>query len=230
MNVRKFSPDVDQNIRDLIGAMFNDQTEPKKYCDAMRELGKLLGKLIADRLPSDTSKHACVACTVEDADYLAQGFIESLESARPNLTVSFACFWNQPSIDPYEMEEFDVSRVIKSYKEPTDKDCFLIVLKSVISGGCVVATNIMNLITTLEPERIFVVAPMMMSNSPKRLREHFGTRLVRRFEYVTFATDTERQPGMSVYQHYGWHDADEKNESVPNLVETRRRRFASTGT
>jgi hypothetical protein len=41
----------------------------------------------------------------------------------------------------------------------------LIVVKSIISGACVVKTNLKNLIQDIEPQSISIVAPVMYSNS-----------------------------------------------------------------
>jgi len=224
MNIRSFTANADNRSRELIAAIFNPKTSTDAYRKAMYQLGQRLGLVLASKIPQGKNNECCVACTVEDADYLAAGFIEALEQSRQDLAIHLACFWNEPSFDAHDMKEFDVSRIIKTYKEPTGDKSYLIVLKSIISGGCVVATNITHLIGTMNPEKIYIVAPLMLSDSPKRLRKHFG-QLVRRFDYINLATDSERARGVNVYQSYGWQDADDKNVAVPKIVELRRERL-----
>ncbi len=224
MNSRTFTADANEHTRELIEVLTNEATDPTSYRKVMHELGLALSAVLAKALATGASpKEVCLACTVEDADYLARGLLEGLEQHRPELEIRFSCFWNKPSIDPYEFDDLDIAPIIKSYKEPAKKECALVIVKSIISGGCVVATNITNLISDLEPTQIIIAAPIMLVESADHLQRHFGPELARRFEYIKFAIDTERGSGPSVYKRYGWTDASDKNKTVPDLVRSRRR-------
>jgi hypothetical protein len=230
MNKRTFTPLASPHIEQLINTFINEVGEPKpeEFKQAMHDMGYELGRIFSEQLDS-SNKEVCVACTVEDADYLAKGFIEFIEQNRPDKALRLACFWNRKSIDPYGFTDLDIAPIIKSYKEPTDKDCVLVVVKAIISGGCVVATNITNLIENLEPTQIFIAAPLMLTTSPKNLESHFSPDITRKFTYLAFAEDTLRQEegkGPSVYQRYGWRDEHDKNKALPNLVSVRRRALA----
>jgi hypothetical protein len=226
MNNRTFSGDASSGIRNDIFRMMDNSTEPDEFKQSIKSIGYELGNLLLSRL-RDESKEICVACTVEDADYLALGLINALGKSISMERIKFACFWNLKSIDPHSFEELDIAPIIKSYKEQTQKDCILVVVKSIISGGCVVATNITNLIDELEPSRIFIAAPIMMINSKDSLERHFGPEITSRFEYLYFAIDTERDMTKSVYQRYGWADDKDKNRATPELVKKRRRELAT---
>ncbi|MEZ5672296.1 MAG: hypothetical protein R3E08_07865 [Thiotrichaceae bacterium] len=49
----------------------------------------------------------------------------------------------------------------------------LIIVKSVISGACVVKTNLTYLIQDIEPESIFVVSPVIHVQAPEKLAKEF---------------------------------------------------------
>lgn len=109
----------------------------------MYELGSRLGDTLASKIKATaSSKEVCIACTVEDADFLAKGLLDELDQ-RLQVKVKFACFWNKSTIEPFGMEQFEIAPIIKTYKEPvSDSHCVLVIVKSIISGACVVATNI----------------------------------------------------------------------------------------
>ncbi len=69
-------------------------TSPKAYRDTMYDLGRHIGQDIAS-LYGNPSMEVYLACTVEDADYLAKGIIELLESQQAFQAVRLACFWNE---------------------------------------------------------------------------------------------------------------------------------------
>ena len=228
MNGREFSAEATDEYRKLIALMFEKNTSVEQYRAAMFELGQGLAALVSDRLPLSSSKlDVCLACTVEDADFLANGLLDSLEKSRPDLSLKLACFWNRESIDPQGFEDCDIAPVIKTYKEePLAKDCVIVIVKSIISGACVVATNITHLVSDLDPTKIFVVTPIMLTDSADRLRKHFSEELMKRFTFISFATETETDRSISVYQHYGWKDSSDKNKITPEIVRMRRKKLA----
>lgn len=66
--------------------------EPGKYREAMTKIGMALGNTILTQI-DDEQADVYLACTVEDADFLALGILLILEKYIPN--IAFACFWNQ---------------------------------------------------------------------------------------------------------------------------------------
>jgi hypothetical protein len=228
MTKRTYSDNVNPANRDLVDSLFAlDAPETSEYQIGMQRLGNELGTLLIGEIPQGT-EHVCVACTVEDADFLARGIIDALESNQRKFQVSLACFWNEKSIDVCDMEDFDIAPILKSYKEPTEAKSVLVVAKSIISGGCVVATNIINLLDELNPSEIFIAAPVMVAGSKHRLEVHFSTEILDRFKYVTFALQTDRGEGKSIYERYGWSGSEDKNMYLPKLVRERRSRFATS--
>ena len=106
----------------------------------------------------------------------------------------------------------------------------IIIVKSIISGACVVKTNLTNLIQEVEPEKIFVVAPVIHIQAPEKLEKEFPQAIVSKFNYIYFAEDSEKQadgiliPGIGgdVYQRLGFENQIEKNKYITLLIKQRR--------
>ncbi|BAZ14340.1 hypothetical protein NIES4071_61830 [Calothrix sp. NIES-4071] len=140
----------------------------------MTQLGNSLGEYILDQIDSQESD-VYLASTVEDADFLAKGILTSLENRLSQ--VAFACFWNQ-RFSPFEIEDLKVAPIFKKYQEPTKgKVKYLIVVKSIISGACVVRTNLVNLIqkddlyieTLINPESLNTKVEEVVSRVQQQL-------------------------------------------------------------
>jgi hypothetical protein len=109
------------------------------------------------------------------------------------------------------------------------RDAVLIVVKSIISGACVVKTNLASLIDEALPLRVIVAAPVMLKGAEQRLASEFPQSMSSRFEYFAFAIDDEKGsddnvvPGIggSVYERLGFGD---KTAYIPEIVKERRRR------
>ena len=198
------------------------------YREAMFEIGQCLGKDIA-RYKDEGVEHIYLACTVEDADFLAKGILSELEALSVFKSVNLACFWN-------ERVEYangvNAAPILKKYKEPSqssDKQ-MLIVLKSIISGACVVRTNLTNLIEEMSPDRIVIAAPVMYVDAEANLAMEFSPEISSSFEYLTYAIDDELDgsnvvPGIggNVYTRLGFGDQEGKNKIIPQLVKDRRK-------
>ena len=177
----------------------------------------------------------CIVCTVEDADFLAKGLLETLAVAGVDASrLKLVCFWNERvrRFTGDDHDSFDIAPIIKQYREDFDlNDAVLVVVKSIISGSCVVKTNLAALIDHVVPQRIIVAAPVMLLGAESRLAEQFPLSTSKRFEYLTFAIDDEKGeddnvvPGIggSVYERLGFAD---KTSYVPELVKQRRRGLA----
>lgn len=215
-----------RTVVDLLAKIADTHTAPEPYRAAMTELGRLLGEVFAARQDL-VGRTVCVAFTVEDADYLARGVIDALEKAgaKPIL----ACFWNRRDT-PYDIEGLDIAPIVQEYIEPLPaKLDHLIVLKSIISGTCVVRTNLLRLVDQAHPGAIHILAPVRLTGAENRLARSLPSDLVSRFDLISFAIDTEETPegiiipgiGGEIYERLGLGGIVEKNTVMPRLVEER---------
>lgn len=218
---------ADTKAIELLDKLADRATGPSEYQRVMYELGKKLGDAIlaqADvRAPRVT-----VVSTVEDADYLSRGIIESLTPK--SAALSLICFWNSKVV-PFGREDDEITPIVRKYEEETARHIdWLVVVKSVIAGGCVVKTNLTEVIEKTTPDRIFIAAPVMHSESEKRLRAEFARSITKKFKFCVFARDDVRAetgellPGIGgdVYSRLGFGSMDDKNAHTPNLVKERR--------
>lgn len=236
--MRTLTPFADAAVHDLLKVLSDRASSHSAYQDAMRSLGRQLADQITAKLPGDSSPLVFVACTVEDADFLARGVIEELAvRGVAEDSLRLACFWNEraKTFNGSAERVLDVSPVRKQYREEGDvRDAVVVVVKSVISGACVVKTNLAALLNDVTPRHVYVAAPVMFEGAEERLSREFPTTISERFEYITFAVDTERDeeenlvPGIggSVYERLGF---DDKNAHVPAIVRERRRSRAPSG-
>ena len=210
-----------------LARLADSSTNAEDYSNSLYLLGKELGIVLAEQINEENIK-LCVACTVEDADFLANGIIDSLNDLYSD--ISLACFWNQ------RQQALSIAPIIKKYCEPTVNSAnVLVIVKSIISSACVVKTNLTNLIQDSEPNRIFVVAPVMHCNAQEKLNREFPDVIAEKFEYIYFAMDDEIEtngnlvPGIggNVYQRLGFKDQDDKNKFIPKLVKERRESLIS---
>ena len=116
------------------------------------------------------------------------------------------------------------------YLEPVDRIDTLIVVKSIISGSCVVKTNLMDMLDKYTPEQIFILAPVMHKDAERKLKAEFNSDVTDRFTFYSFAIDNTREqdgtviPGIGgdVYQRLGFKDQNDKNRYTPALIKSRR--------
>lgn len=194
----------------------------RKYQELMYQIGKYLADNLLNRL--DINSTYCIASTAEDADFLTKGIIDQLKDKISN--ISFACFWNYhytpikggPSVAP----------IIKKYTDPEIFDAKnLIIVKSIISGSCVVRTNLIDLIQQMSPSSIYIVAPVIHSDSEHKLQQEFPISISSKFKFEFLAKDKKRNnktgeviPGIggNVYKLLGFKDQDQKNRYTPKIV------------
>ncbi|PNK06798.1 hypothetical protein CEP12_08540, partial [Cylindrospermopsis raciborskii S14] len=151
---RLYTDICNQDVRKLLETLANKGVNPEQYKETMTKIGDNLGNFLLTKI-NDKTSDIYLACTVEDADFLAKGILSELENHYHN--IAFACFWNK-RFSPFEIEDLKVAPILKKYQEPSHgKVQYLIVIKSIISGACVVRTNLVNLIQKIEPEKIFIV-------------------------------------------------------------------------
>jgi len=187
----------------------------------MHALGQHLASTIVSDIPP---QHAInLVCTVEDADFLAKGIFETLctQFERVNLT----CFWNHRQKVGTVAQAVSFAPVFRSYIEPVQRIDTLI-----ISGACVVKTNLTDMLEKFTPRQIFILAPVMHKDAEDKLKAVFSADIVERFHFYSFAIDHLRDadgtvhPGIggNVYQRLGFKGQDDKNRYTPQLVKSRR--------
>ncbi len=204
-----------------------DRTLPAAdYGKAMKLIGHALGHCFAAEAPLD-GRSVYLAVTVEDADFLAAGIAEELEKA--GATVHVACFWNTRK-KASDFKWLDIAPISNEYREPIPAALdHLIVVKSIISGACVVKTNLMHLLEVAHPDRIHIMAPVVLEGAETRLSSEFEASVAERFEYWLLATDSEKDeegnvlPGIGgeIYSRLGFDGQKGKNAYFPNFIKER---------
>src|SRR5258708_4051006 len=146
----KYATDAGKSLLDSL--LTCGESDYQQYRLIMHDLGRKLGEVVVANLTQTVVRsEVCLACTVEDADFLAKGLLEELESKTKN-SVRLACFWNRSTFSPYGFEDFEIAPILKSYEEPVENaECVLVIVKSIVSGACVVATNLTHLVSHLKP-------------------------------------------------------------------------------
>ena len=213
--------------RALVDKIADENLDVVDYQITMRQLGENLAVSLLPKINRNPSEDLFVVCTVEDADYLARGIIDHLIKNGFGSRIKLMCLWNGKVRD----ENISVSPVLRQYKEEKRSErVSFIVVKSIISGACVVKTNLTRAISDADPSQIFVVAPVLYQGAQKRLADEFPKSISDRFEFLWFATDTRKQgenvlPGIggSVYKRLGLGDERSKNKYIPELVKERRK-------
>lgn len=237
MKKRHFSEfaQVDPEVKVLLDELVKPMSEvhADKYRKLMHEIGvHLASGILRDNADKLRGKDICVVCTVEDADYLASGVMDGLEQGGIKADKLYLqCFWNEKvregaiSLSPVSRQYAEIFRV---------ENAAYVVVKSIISGACVVKTNLTRALSTARDADVYVAAPVLLDGAQSRLESEFPKEVAGRFNYVWFATDYEKSgddvlPGIggSVYQRLGFEDEVSKNRYVPEIVKQRRvERFA----
>lgn len=232
---RTFTRYAADDTRQLLASLVISETSVSDYRAAMHSLGQRIGTHALEIAPEARHHKVCVLCTVEDADFLARGIVEGLESAGlKHEQVRLACFWNERvrRFEGDSADSFDVAPIIKQYREQVDvHDAILILAKSIIRGTCVVRTNLAALLDDQVPRQIIVAAPVMLQGAPDRLAREFPKGVAEKFKYLAFAEDDKKDdqgnviPGVggSPYMRLGF--GDKKNTFVPKIIKMRRREF-----
>ena len=109
---RKYSPLANEKAKLLLHTLANKSVDSEGYRKTMLNLGTHLGDAILAQI-SNPKCTVYLACTVEDADFLAKGILSRLEE---NLkSVAFACFWNK-RFSPFEIEDLKIAPILKKYQ------------------------------------------------------------------------------------------------------------------
>lgn len=215
---RHFSSRANDAIKKELADLLAHKDSPTDYQNSMLSIGNHLGQILATEIP--TSEKCLILTTAEDADFLANGIIKSLSQKH---TTTTAVFWN----NHYQLSSGSVAPVVHKFLEPGfDKSDTLIVVKSVISGSCVVRTNILALIEQINVSSIYIVSPVIHSDAESNLRAEFSSDVSEKFKFVYLAKDDikdasgEVEPGIGgqVYKLLGLGDQPARTSYIPSLV------------
>jgi len=221
---------IDPEARELVDKVADRSIDVSDYRDVMQRIGHKLAQAIIPRIAKLGNGDVFVVCTVEDADFLARGVIDELNFAQMGSRVKLICLWNEKIRE----EAVSLSPILKQYQEKSISGASaFIVVKSIISGACVVKTNLTRALSYETPEQVFVASPVLLRGAQQRLAEEFPAEISSKFEYFWLATDSEKKgedvlPGIggSVYERLGLGDEHKKNRHVPEIVKERRRTSA----
>jgi len=217
---RSFSPYASDEAKAALQNLLKTDVNPEEYRAAMRLLGTILGGIISPLIPH--LARCLVVSTAEDADYLSRGVLDGLKSCHITRT---AVFWN----NHYSIgDNVSVAPVVHKFLEPGyEKSSQLVVVKSIISGSCVVRTNLLEVIEQVKAQTIYIVSPVMHKNSEASLKSEFPAKISKKFKFVYFAQDTQKEkssgevvPGIGgqVYGKLGLDDQPVRSGFIPELV------------
>lgn len=223
---RSFSNYADQSAMRNLSCLLESVQNPQQYQKAMLNLGEALGSALLNQISSKSDAEVGGGClivsTAEDADFLAEGIRSVVAAKAP---VKSAVFWNNHYALPNGKS---VAPVVHKFLQDGYETCTnMVVVKSVISGSCVVRTNIMALIESVEVERIFIASPVMHKTAEASLRKEFPQEICDKFVFVYFALDEEKAdngeviPGIGgqIYQLLGMKDQPARTSFMPKIVE-----------
>lgn len=96
---RTYSKLANRDIRYLLKTLADKSSQPNLYRKTMYEIGIHFGESILSEIGN---RHCSLylACTVEDADFLAKGILDRLEDRVESLAIS--CFWNE-RFSPFDL-------------------------------------------------------------------------------------------------------------------------------
>lgn len=214
----------EQRSIDMLSSLLDVSSPPKAYQETMYRIGRMLAeKLYEEEKITSTSK-VCLVSTVEDADFLSKGVYDILSEKGQELY--FVCVWNQRE-RMYE-SGITVAPIIRKFAQPGYENADeMIVVKSIISGSCVVKTNITALFERIHPKKIHIVSPVMHVDSARKLLNEFPSNYSELFDFEFLAKDSERdnstgdvRPGIggNVYERLGFANQSDKNQYWPKLV------------
>lgn len=219
---RTYSHFADDRAKAALNCLLDFTANPTPYQTNMKLLGVYLGEKL-NLLLADKSNCLLVS-TAEDADYLSSGVLEAVKSKHE---ARIAVFWNNHYRLPTGIS---VAPVVHKYMEQGfEKANALIIVKSVISGSCVVRTNILALIDEARVDTIYIVSPVMHEDSELKLCSEFPEAISKKFVFVYFAKDKERdetsgeiKPGIGgqIYQLLGLSGQPAKIGYIPQLVKS----------
>ncbi len=226
---RTLTKHATDDVKLLLDTLSTASTSAEAYRSAMYKLGAAFAPILAKK--AHVSDELIIACTVEDADFLAKGIIDTAEELNFFSSIRLVCFWNTRLSTGDRWTDDSASPIVRRYREPQteEKRHLFVVVKSIIASGCTVRTNMTNLLSCLDPrDQIIIAAPVLLEDAKADLQKAF-LEYFKRFELLSFAIDNETNelgeviPGIggNVYKRLGIDKF-----IVPNIVKNRRQLFA----
>lgn len=223
MNNRTFSIIANHSAKQHLSGLLTSKSNPESYCAHMVELGRLLANEFVTYL--DKSATCLIISTAEDADFLQKGVTSVLHGH--NIDTKLAVFWNhhyqlsnKTSVAPI------VHKFIEAGFESTND---IVIVKSVMSGSCVVRTNLIEMIEQVKNvNNIYIVSPVIHSKSEESLSNEFPSTISDKFKFVYFAKDMLKDqlsgeviPGIGgeVYNLLGLSKQPVLTSYIPNVVQ-----------
>lgn len=224
MHNHQFSRYATPAAKEALKGLLDNTKNPEKYRQYMLILGGLLSQTILADIPKMST--SLVVTTAEDADFLHTGVLAELDKV--HLTNKIAVFWN----NHYQLPNGDsVAPIIHSYIDPDfDKANNIIVVKSIISGSCVIRTNLIETLNKVSNiDKIFILSPVIHKDAEQKLKAAFPKEISDRFNFIYFAInnirteDGEIIPGIggNVYKLLGLDDQPVITGFIPELVKSR---------
>lgn len=223
---------IETNDKDVLASLnrlIDQKTTPTDYRKTMYKIGQMMARDFIKKR-DDLVKPLLLVSTVEDADYLSKGILDALYPE----DVHFACFWNER----LTVGNYSVAPIIRQYQEPLEQgvDVTVIIVKSIISSGCVIKTNLKKLLKTVHAKSILIMAPVLLEGVEEALMQEFTEQSNKKFEFFAYAKDdkiiernNERlvEPGIggNVYKRLGLGSSSQKNTIVPEIVKQRRKKL-----
>ncbi|RQL72318.1 hypothetical protein BJI62_18125 [Acinetobacter pittii] len=224
MNNRTYSNIANNLAKDHLQGLLDSKTDPRAYREHMKELGKLLAESLVPSIKK-SEKNCLIISTAEDADFLQAG-VESV--LKENLiSTKLAVFWN----NHYQLPtKGSVAPIVHKFIEPGFEQADnIIIVKSVMSGSCVVRTNLIAMLNQIKnAKQIFIVAPVVHKNSEASLIKEFPHDISSKFNFVYFAKDAQKDsysgeviPGIGgqVYELLGLVKQPALTNYMPKVVE-----------
>lgn len=226
IETRTFSEYATKNIKNKLKKLLNENTT-QEYRQIFYSLGEDFSKTIIGNYKDESFY---LVSTNEDADFLTSGILKGLENYGKK--ISLACYWNQRmKVENAEDIKLSTARIVRSYEESDYNKNILIIVKSIISSGCVIKYNIERIFNKIKPGQILIVAPVMSVETAKKINHEFPEEIRNKFKYLAFAIDSKRDsegyviPGIggSVYENLGIGTAETKNKYIPKIIKERRK-------
>lgn len=224
MTNRTYTPIASTAAKRHLQGLLDSVNKPAEYRTHMTALGELLASNTATLLPHQSNKETLIISTAEDADFLQRGVASVLHDQ--NIPTKLAVFWNHHYQLPNRTSVAPI--VHKFIQSGYETATTIIIVKSVMSGSCVVRTNLIEMIGDMpNVENIFILAPVAHRHSEEKLKAEFPATIADKFKFICFAIDEQRStageviPGIggSVYELLGLDDQPVLTAYMPQVVE-----------
>lgn len=186
MNSRVFCFPEAHDSRRLLNNVLHAQ-RGAAFQKEMYDCGQALAAEVLVRI-GKTPGQICVMTPAEDADGIAKGVVDHLQSF--GIEVRLLCLWNHP-VKVFE-EGIQVAPILRTYSAPGfDESEHLIAAQCVVGDPTVLKTNLTAHMQKIDPQQVHVLAPTMSAEVKNRLRSEFPASLYERFQFHAFAYDKE---------------------------------------